>query len=116
MRKKNRIEQELNQKEFENELNRDLSDQYNQIQVDENLREGTNKYVLAALHFFSTFLFFELFYLLVKLNINYLTLGYTIGLFQILDFFIHIAVLYLSIDAIRKKRSAVEVVIDRWPF
>lgn len=116
MKKKNKIEQELDQKEFENELTRDLTGQYHKIEVEEKFREGTNKYVLAALHFFSTFLFFQVLYMLIKWNLNYLTLGYTISFFQVLNYFVQAGILYLSIDAILKKRSAVEVVINRWPF
>lgn len=116
MKKKNEIEQELDQKEFEKELNRDLSDQYNRIDSFEKLHEDKNPYVLAAINFFSTFLFFEVFYWLTKIIVNFFTLGFSAGFFETMDPFIHIAALIMAVAAIIKKRSAIEVVIDRWPF
>lgn len=116
MKKKNEIEQELDRKEFENEINRDLSSQYQRINVHEKMHEDKNPYVIGAMNFFSTLFFFEIFYWLVKSLINSFTLGYTGGFFGTMDPFIHLAVLILSISAVVQKRSAVEVVIERWPF
>lgn len=116
MKKKNKIEQELDRKEFENEIGRDLSTQYRKIDVDEKLIEGKNPYVLGFLHFISTFIFFELLYWLVKTNINFFTLGITLTVFEKLTPFIHLAVLILSINAVIMKKSVVDVIIDRWPF
>lgn len=116
MKKKNKIEQELERKEFENEINRDLSSQYQRIHVTEKLQEDKNPYVLGLMHFFSTLIFFEVFYWLVKWNFNFFTLGFTISVFDVLNPFVHFVVLILSVQAVIKKRSAVEVVIDRWPF
>lgn len=116
MKKKNKIEQELDQKEFENELGRDLSSQYKSIDVLEKMHENKNPYVIGAMNFFSTLFFFELFYWLVKRLVNALTLGFTVDFFMTMDPFIHLAVLILCITSVVKKRSAVEVVIDRWPF
>lgn len=116
MKKKNEIEQELDQKEFENELGRDLSSQYKSIDVLEKLHENKNPYVIGVMNFFSTLFFFEIFYLLVKFLINVFTVGFTAGFFATMDPFIHLAVLILCITSVVKKRSAVEVVIYRWPF
>lgn len=116
MKKKNKIEQELDEKEFENEINRDLSSQYQRINVYEKMHEDKNPYVIGAMNFFSTLFFFELFYWLIKIILNYFTLGFTLGFFETMDPFIHLAVLILCITSVVKKRSAVDVVIDRWPF
>lgn len=116
MKRKNKIEQELDEKEFENEIGRDLNSQYQRIGVHEKMHEDKNPYVIGAMNFFSTLFFFEIFYWLIKTLINAFTLGFTSGFFQTMDPFLHIAVLILSISSVIKKRSAVEVVIDRWPF
>ncbi|MEX0722937.1 MAG: hypothetical protein WD357_02380 [Gracilimonas sp.] len=116
MKKKNEIEQELDRKEFENEINRDLSSQYQRIDVFERMHEDKNPYVIGVMNFFSTVLFFEVLYWLVKTLINYFTFGFTAGFFETMGSFIHIAVLILAVSSVIKKRSAVEVVIDRWPF
>lgn len=116
MKRKNKREQKLDQKEFENELNRDLSDQYNKLDVKEKFFEGKNKYVIGAMNFFSTLIFFGLFYWLVKLNINYFTYGFTIEFFDKMDPYLHLAILILSVNSVIQKKSAVEGVIDNWPF
>ncbi|MEX0844037.1 MAG: hypothetical protein WD022_02105 [Balneolaceae bacterium] len=116
MKKKNKIEQELDRKEFENDINRDLSSEYRRRDIFEKMHEGKNPYVIGGMNFFSTLLFFEVFYWLIKTLINSFTLGFTAIYFEIMDPFIHIAVLILSLSSVIKKRSAVEVVIDRWPF
>ncbi len=116
MKKKNEREQELDQKEFENELDRDLSHQYDKLNVKEKFFEGKNKFVIGAMNFFSTLIFFGLFYWLVKYNINYFTYGFTSEFFETMDPFIHLAVLILSINSVIQKRSAVEGIIDNWPF
>lgn len=116
MKKKNEIEQELDQKEFENEIGRDLHSQYQRIEVKEKMHEDKNPFLIGAMNFFSTLFFFGLLYFLVKLNLNYYTLGFTIGFFNLMDPFIKLAILFLSVNSVIQKRSAVEVVIDRWPF
>jgi hypothetical protein len=116
MKKKNKIEQELDRKELEYELNRDVSSKYQSLDVFERMHEDKNPYVLGLMNFFSTLLFFEVFYWLIKMLINYFTLGFTLEFFGTMDPFLHIVVLILAISSVIKKRSAVEVVIDRWPF
>ncbi|MFD2532414.1 hypothetical protein [Gracilimonas halophila] len=116
MKKKNEIEQELDQKEFENEIGRDLNSQYQRIETHEKMHQDKNPYLIGAMNFFSTLFFFELFYWLVKSFINAFTLGFTAGFFTTMDPYIHIAVFILCIASVVQKRSAVEVVIDRWPF
>lgn len=116
MRKKTKIEQDLDQKEFENELNRDLKSQYSQLNVRQKQIEGKNVYVIAAMHFFSTLIFFEALYWVLKWNVNYFTLGTTIEFFSQLNPFVHAAILILSAHSIYVNRSAVDVFIDKWPF
>lgn len=116
MKKKNEIEQELDQKEFESEIDRDLSTQYRKIDTWEKLHEGKNPYVIGAMNFFSSLLFFEAFYFVIKWNFNYFTLGYTIGFFESLSPFLHLTFLIISIMSIFQKRSAVDLIIERWPF
>ncbi|MAO64449.1 MAG: hypothetical protein CL666_05570 [Balneola sp.] len=116
MRKKNDIETELDQKEFENEINRDLSHQYNKIEVKEKLTEGKNPYVLGGMNFFVTLVILEIFYWVVKANVNFFTLGFSLEFFGTLDPFIHIAILVLCVNSVIQKRSVLDSIIDRWPF
>lgn len=116
MKKKNEIEQELDRKEFENEIGRDLKSQYQRIEVHEKMHEDKNPYLIGAMNFFSTLFFFELLYFLLRRVINGFSLGFTTDFFTIMDPFIHLAILILCIMSVIQKRSAVEVVIDRWPF
>lgn len=116
MKKKNEIEQELDKKEFEKELRRDLDSKYNRVKVEELFYQGKNKYVIGAIHFFSTLIFFEAFYWVVTAFINAFTLGYSQPIFATLSPFVHAGIFILSVSSVVKKKSAVEVVVDRWPF
>ncbi len=116
MKKKNEREQELDQKEFEKDLHQDLTGQYRRIDVDEKLHKGKNKFAIAAMNFFSTVLCFEVFYWLIKTNVNFITLGYTVDFFKILAPIIHAAILIVSIYAVKKRRSAVDIILERWPI
>lgn len=116
MRKKNEIEQKLDEKELESDLYRDLNSEYSRIDVFERFYEDRNPYVIGAMNFFSTLFFFEVLFLLVRnLTIN-LTLGFTAEFFSVLSPFVNVSILIVSIVSVIKRRSAVEVVIDRWPF
>ena len=116
MKRKNKVEQELDQKEFENQLERDLSSEYEQRSIREKLREGTNPYVLGLMHFLSSFLFFQVLYFLIKWNLNFFTIGATVTLFANIDLIVQVIIMGISLDSIRRKRSAVDFVIDHWPF
>jgi hypothetical protein len=116
MKKKNEIEQELDQKEFENELARDLGHQYDKIGVKEKLTEGKSPIVIGAMNFFVTLIFFEAFYWVIKININFFTLGFTLNFFSMLDPIMHLAFLIVSIHSVFAKKSAADVIIDKWPF
>ncbi|WP_103664834.1 hypothetical protein [Gracilimonas amylolytica] len=116
MRKKNEIEQKLDEKELEADLHRDLSSQYSNIEVIQKLYEDKNPYVIGVMNFFFTLVFFELLYFLVKTLINSMTLGFTGEFFFTLNPFVHIIILILCITSVINRKSAVEVVIDRWPF
>ncbi|MBD3615558.1 MAG: hypothetical protein HUJ22_03220 [Gracilimonas sp.] len=116
MKKKNKIEQELDRKEFENEIGRDLSSQYKSIEAHEKMHKDKNPYVIGAMNFFSTLFFFEFLYWMIKLNVNFFTYGFTVSFFARMDPFFHLAVLILCIYAVIQKKSVVEIVIDRWPF
>lgn len=116
MRKKNEIEQKLDEKELESDLHKDLNSQYSRIEVLEKFYEDKNPYVLGLMNFFSTLFFFELLFILIRSLVNNMTLGFTVGFFSKLSPFVHFAILILCIASVIKRRSAVEVVIDRWPF
>lgn len=116
MRKKNEIEQKLDEKELASDLQRDLNSEYSRIDILEKFYEDRNPFVIGAMNFFSTLFFFEILFLLVRSLINFMTLGFMVGFFSVLSPYVHVAILILSIVSVFQRRSAVEVVIDRWPF
>lgn len=116
MRKKNEIEQELDEKELEAELHRNLNSQYTRIEVLEKLYEDKNPYVIGFMNFFFTLFFFEILFFLIRYLINFMTLGFSAQIFSTLSPFVHIAILMIGLASVIKRKSAVDVVIDRWPF
>lgn len=116
MKKKNEREQELDEKEFENELDRALSSEYREIESRERLYEGTNPWIIGALNFFSTLVFFEIAYWVGHVFFNTVTFGYTRSYFEVLGPVVHMGILALSIHAVIRKKSYVEWVVDKWPF
>jgi acetylglutamate synthase len=115
MKKKNEIEQELDRKEFENEVGRDLASQYQKIEVEEKLTQGKNKYVIGAMNFFSTFVFFEVFYWCVSTIVNYVTFGLTTGFFMQLSIFVHTAILVLAIYSLITHKSPIVYILKMTP-
>jgi hypothetical protein len=54
MRKKNEIEQELNEKELDADLHKDLNSHYSHLEVLERVYKDKNPYVIGALNFLTT--------------------------------------------------------------
>ncbi|MDZ7756040.1 hypothetical protein [Rhodohalobacter sp.] len=115
MRKKNDIESELDQKEFENEIDRDLSDQFNKLDVQEKLTKDKNPYVLGFMNFFVPLVFLEAFYWVIKANVNFFSFGLSLEFFGKMDPFIH-SDFDIMCEFGAQKRSALDSIIDRWPF
>ncbi|MDZ7807082.1 MAG: hypothetical protein U5K71_08190 [Gracilimonas sp.] len=116
MRKKNEIEQELYKKELEADLHKDLKSQFYRIEVLEKFYEDKNPYLIGLMNFILTFFFFEILFFLIRYVVIGFTLGFAVKFFSVISPFVHIAILILCITSVIKKRSAVETVIDRWPF
>lgn len=115
MKRKNEIEQELDQKEFESEIDRDLAHEYRKIDVEEMFYKDKNKYVVGALNFFSTLVVFEVLYWLLKTLINFFTLGFTLPVFEQLNPFVHVAILILGIHAVYTRKTAVIYILKLMP-
>jgi hypothetical protein len=112
---KNEIEQDLDEKEFENEIGRDLASQYNQLTNQEKLMEGKNKYAIGALHFFTTLLFFEVLFWLITTLANRMTLGFTVSFFEQLSPFIHLAIFILAIYSAFTLKSPIIYILKLTP-
>lgn len=114
MRKKNKIEQELDQKEFENDLGKDLNLEYQKIDNHESLLRDKNKYVIAAINFFGTLFFPLVIYIGFKFLVRYFTAGYGSGIFTILDPLVYGVLLSLAIIAVVKKKSPLDYLLQRF--
>jgi len=113
MKKKNEIEQELDQKEFENELDRDLSHQYQKIKVHEKLLEGKNPYVIGMINFFGTLFFTLGVYLALKFLYIRVSMGFLSKAFILIDPVVYIGSFGLSVVAVIKKKSPLDTFLDR---
>lgn len=112
---KNEIEQELDQKEFENELGRDLASHYNQLTNKERLMEGKNAYLIGATHFFTSIVFFEVLYWLIKALINGMSLGFTEPFFEFLFPFNHLVFLIMGIYSAYTLKSPIIYILKLMP-
>lgn len=112
MKKKNEIEQKLDEKEFESELQRHLSLENRKNDSKEAFLKDKNIYVIGAINFFGT-LFFSLgFYILAKIAIKWYSLGYLGDFFLVLDPIVYGIALSLAIIAVVKKQSPLDRIID----
>ena len=114
MKKKNDIEKELDQKEFENELDRDLSDQYQKIGTREKFLEDKNPYVIGAINFFGTLFFTVGFYLAVKLLFLRFAMEFLANVYAILDPLVYGISLVLAIVAVIRKESPLDTLLNRF--
>ncbi|MEX0609895.1 MAG: hypothetical protein WD016_07955 [Balneolaceae bacterium] len=113
---KNKIEQELDQKEFENELGRDLQLEYHNLETEEQSLKGKNKYVIAGIHFFGTIIMCYIFVFLARMIFN-MFFGAAIAMFGIdvswINPLIHGAILILGIYSVYKKRSILDDFLNK---
>jgi hypothetical protein len=112
---KNEIEQELDRKEFENEIGRDLASRYHQLSNQEKLMQGKNKYVIGVTHFFVTIAFFEVFYWLMKALVNGISLGFTAPFFELLFPSIHFVFLIMAIYSAYSLKSPIIYILKLMP-
>lgn len=112
MKKRNEIEQELDQKELENEIGKDLASQYNRREAEEKLLEGKSIYVIGAINFFGTLFFSLVFYFIVRWIFNYMTMGYASGIFAILNPLAYGISIVMSVAAVIKKKSPLDKILD----
>lgn len=61
MRKKNEIEQKLDEKQLEADLHRELNSQYSNIEILKKFYKNKNHYVLGVMNFFFTLIFLTTF-------------------------------------------------------
>lgn len=115
MKRKNEIEQELDQKEFESEIHRDLDSQYRKIDVEEQFYKDKNVVVIGVINFLSTLVVFEVLYWLLKTLTNFFTAGILIPFFAQMNPFIHLAIIILGIHALITRKSAIVYILKLMP-
>lgn len=112
-----RRKKELDEKEFENEIARDLRLESQKQGIREIREEDENKYVVAAILFFGTMAISYAFLFGAKMMFNFL-LGPVLGMTGInLDWinpFLHAIVWIASIVSVVQKRSVLDLLIDRY--
>ncbi|MGN8226633.1 hypothetical protein [Gracilimonas sp. BCB1] len=115
MKKKNEIEQELDQKEFENDIGKDLAQQYRKLNIEEKLREDANKYVVSLLYFTSTLVFFEVLWWLLSAILVPITLGILGAFFETMTPFMHVAFLIMAISSAFTWKSPIIYILKLTP-
>lgn len=113
---KNKLEQELKQKEFENEIERDLNLKYAEQNHHERMHAGKNKYVLSAVYFFGTLVVCYFIYIITIVIINTLfgaVLGYLGVYYSLFKIFVHAAIFILATVSAVKRKSVLDEYIDR---
>lgn len=115
MKRKNEIEQELDQKEFEYEIGRDLSQQYRKLNIEEKLREDANKYVVGVLYFTTTLVFFEVLWWLLSKILVPISLGILEAFFATMTPVMHIVFLIMAISSAFTWRSPIVYILKLTP-
>ncbi|MEX0719203.1 MAG: hypothetical protein WD059_00960 [Balneolaceae bacterium] len=113
---KNKIEQELDQKEFEKDLGKDLKLESERLDIQEKLYAGRNKYSIAAIHFFGTLFisYFMLIVLRMAYNMFFGTAFAMLGVsFAWMNPFIHGAIWVGAVVSVYQKRSVLDTILDR---
>ncbi len=115
MKRKNEIEQELDQKEFENDIGRDLDHQYRKLNIEEKLREDANKYFVGIIYFLTTIIFFEVLWWLLSAILVPITLGILEGFFEAMTPFMHVAFLIMAISSSITWKSPIIYILKLTP-
>ncbi|MEQ8525777.1 hypothetical protein [Gracilimonas sp.] len=115
MKRKNEIEQELDQKEFENDIGRDLAQEYRKIDIEEKLRQDANKYVVGLMYFITTLVFFEGLWWLISTSMAKMTVGFLGAFFSAMTPFMHISFLIMAIYSAFTWKSPIIYVLKLTP-
>ena len=115
MKRKNEIEQELDRKEFENEIGRDLAQEYQRLDIEEKLQQDANKYVVGVMYFITTMVFFEMLWWLVSTSLARLTIGFLSAFFSTMTPFMHITFLIMAIYSAFTWKSPIIYVLKLTP-
>ncbi|WP_421774825.1 hypothetical protein [Gracilimonas sp.] len=115
MKRKNEIEQELDQKEFENDIGKDLAQQYRKLSIEEKLRENANKYVVGIMYFTTTIIFFEVLWWLVSTLFSRITLGFLEAFFTTMTPYMHVAFLIMAISSAFTWKSPIIYILKLTP-
>lgn len=113
---KNKIQQELDRKEFENDIGKDLKLMYEELDAKEKFYANHNKYTVAAFHFFGTLIVCYITFYGLKLlfNVFFGTALAMLGIsFAWLTPLIHGAIWVASVYSVYRRRSVLDDLIDR---
>lgn len=115
MKRKNEIEQKLDQKEFENDIGRDLAQQYRRLNIEEKFREDANKYVVGMMYFLTTIIFFELLWWLVSASLSRLSLGFLEAFLVEMTPVMHVTFLIMAIYSAFTWKSPIIYILKLTP-
>src|SRR5690554_3402592 len=114
---KNKLEQELKQKEFENEINRDLNLENSKQEYHERFHAGYSTFEITAIYFFGT-LIVSYFIYFVAGYIFKMLFGTAIGFLGIdptlITIPIHAAIFIIATISAVKKRSILDDIFSRY--
>lgn len=110
-------ENELRQKEFENDLSRDLNLASSKQDHEELKFRDQNKYVVTAIYFFGTLFFGYFIFFMVRYMFN-VVFGTAVGFFgldlTLIYIPIHAAIFILAVISAVKKRSMIDQILFRF--
>lgn len=114
---KNKIENELRQKEFENSLGRDLKLESSKQDFEDLKFKDNNKYVITAIYFFGTLLFGYIFLFMTRYIFNVM-FGTAIGFagidMTLIYIPIHAGIFIMAVISAVKRRSVIDRILNRF--
>ncbi len=114
MKNENNTQRKLKQKEFENELHKDLELEHRRQEAQEALYKNKNPYVIGLINFFGTLFLGFGFYFAVRMGVNYVTGGFLHTVFSVLNPVMYVIIIGLAVLAVVRKRSPLDSLFNIW--
>lgn len=113
---KNKLERELEQKEFENQIKRDLKIESEIVEYQERSHRYKNKYIISATYFFSTLFICYLFFFMARIIFNFM-FGMAVGFMGIdlgwIAIPVHAAIWIIAVTSAIKRKSVLDNILHR---
>lgn len=114
MKNENKIQRKLKQKEFENELHKDLKLEHQRQKAQESLYQNKNPYVIGLINFFGTLFLGFGFYFAVRMGVNYISGGFLHSVFAVLNPVMYVLIIGAAVVAVVRKKSPLDSLLNIW--